>query len=48
MISGRKGFGICGWCLKDIEESQKKVKEMRQPSYFNGNRDEYKGVVDYG
>ena len=45
---GRRGFGICGWCLKDINDSEKAVQEMKQPSYFNGNRDEYKDVVEYG
>lgn len=48
LIAGKRGFGICGWCLKDIEDSQKMVEKMKQPSYFNGNRDEYEEVVEYG
>ena len=48
MIRGKRGFKICGWCLLDIEEGQKKIKKMSQPNYFNGNRDEYTEEVEYG
>ncbi len=42
------GFEICAWCLKEIDDNQKKIEENRQPSYFNGDRDDYKGEIDYG
>jgi hypothetical protein len=48
LIPAHRDFGICAWCLKDIEDSKAKAKENIQPSYFNGDREEYKGEIDYG
>ncbi len=50
LTPGHASFGICGWCIKEIEDSQKLAKEYQQPTYFSGDRDEYKveGEIDYG
>lgn len=45
---GHRSFGICAWCIKASDDRQKKLEKNKQPSYFNGDRDEYKGEVDYG
>lgn len=49
LIFAHKDFGICGWCLKEIEENQAAAKkEASHVGYFSGDRDEYKGDIDYG
>ncbi len=45
---GHASFGICAWCVKEIADNQKKAEAYRQPSYFNSEREDYKGDVDYG
>jgi hypothetical protein len=44
---GHRDFGICAWCIKEIEDSQKRIKDYTQPSYFNSDRDEYKEDIEY-
>jgi hypothetical protein len=48
LTSGHASFGICAWCIKEIDDSQKKAKEYMQPGYFNGDRDDFKEEVDLG
>ena len=49
LIHAHKDFGICGWCLKEIDDNQKAAKkESEQVGYFSGDRDDFKGEVDYG
>lgn len=48
LTSGHRSFGICGWCVKTLDDRQKKLKACENPGYFGGDRDEYKGEVDYG
>ncbi len=48
LLAAHKGFGICAWCLKKVDEGQKRVDEFRAPSYFNVDREEYKDEIDYG
>ncbi len=45
---GRKGFEICGWCVKEISDNQEKAKERKFKSYFNVDRDDFEGEIDYG
>ena len=48
ITTGHGSFGICCWCLHDIDEKQKKRKAHVSHGYFNTDKDDYKGEVDYG
>ncbi len=50
LTDGHKNMAICGWCIKEIDDSQKAVKENIYRGYFNRDRDEYKveDEINYG
>lgn len=48
LIPGHRSFGICAWCVKEIDDTQKMIKAQKKTSYFNRDRDDYKGEIDYG
>ncbi len=48
LTKGHASFGICAWCIKEIEDSQKVIKENNSPCYFSTDRDDFKGEIDYG
>lgn len=43
LISAHVGFGICAWCVKEIDDNQRRQREYRNPGYFNVDRDDYPG-----